>query len=510
MAVQKGGMLNASARDGVQYRKASIMQLVLGMANNGCGITFYLLMIYASYIGTQGYGMVPGLVGGILMAMRIFDGVTDALIATAFEKMSPKLPKVRIFLISGWVLASLGVLLLYNWAAGKFTGVAGIIVFIIVYVLYIMGYTINGMGGGTVGIMITNDPTQRSMVGLLSTAYSYLVPMLVGNIMAFLILPKHDNQYDMPCLAEACWLYVAISGVFMILCCIGVSKVDVPEMYEALAVSDGNKPKDGKKKKSGVTFKDIVAVLKDNRETQMYMLTCISDKFAQQMGTQAVITTLLSGVLLGNYQAAQMIGNVTMVVGLVCAFTGGVFVARFGAKKSTTVWSWASIALGIIMIVFCTILGPKGMSKIGAWGLPLILYCVLQIGFTATRMILTITGNVMRADVVDYELDRSGNYFPAVLAGVYNFIDKLITSVCSLIAGILIMVIGYVNTVPQQGDTPTWPILFMAVGVSFGLPIIGWLINVVCMKFYSLDKERMVQVAKNINEKKKEAQAAQQ
>ncbi len=508
MAGQKGGMLNASARDGVQYRKASIWQLVLGLANNGCGIVFYLLMMYASYIGNQGYGIVTIVVGGILMAMRIFDGVTDALIATAFEKMSPKLPKVRIFLISGWVLASLGVLLMYDWAAGKFTGVAGFVVFIIVYILYIMGYTINGMGGGTVGIMITNDPTQRSMVGLLSTAYSYLVPMLVGNIMAFLILPKHNDQYDMPCLAEACWLYVAISGFFMILSCIGVSKVDVPEMYESLA----NDVKDTveKGKKSGITFKDIVAVLKDNKETQMYMLTCISDKFAQQIGSQSVITVLLSGVLIGSYQAAQMIGNVTMVVGLVCAFTGGVFVARYGAKKSTTAWSWASIALGVIMIVFCVILGPKGMSKIGVWGVPLIIYCILQIGFTATRMILSVTGNVMRADVVDYELERSGNYFPAVLAGVYNFIDKLITSVSSLIATICIAAIGYVNTVPQQGDTPTWPILFMAVGVSSGLPIIGWLINVVCMKFYSLDKERMVQVAKNINEKKKEAQAAQQ
>lgn len=510
MAGEKGGMLNASARDGVQYRKATILQMLLGAANNGCGIVFYLLMMYASYIGTQGYGIVTILVGGILMAMRIFDGVTDALIATAFEKMSPKLPKVRIFLVSGWLLASLGVILMYDWAAGKFTGVAGVIVFILVYVLYIMGYTINGMGGGTVGIMITNDPTQRPMMGLLSTMFSYLTPMLLTNIMAFLILPRHDNQYDMPCLAEACWLYVAISGFFMVLCCIGVRKVDVPEMYEALAVNDANKPSGDKKKKSGVTFKDIVAVLKDNKETQMYMLTCISDKFAQQIGSQSVITTLMSGVLIGSYTAAAMIGNVTMIVGLGFAFFGGIFVARYGAKKSTTVWSWASIALGVIMIVFCVILGPKGMSKIGVFGVPLVIFCILQIGFTATKMVLTTTGSAMRADVVDYELERSGNYFPAVLSGVYNFIDKLITSVSSLIAGACIAMIGYVDTVPQQGDTPTWPILIMGVVVTFGLPIIGWLINVICMKNYSLDKERMVQVAKNVAEKKKAAQAEQQ
>lgn len=240
----------------------------------------------------------------------------------------------------------------------------------------------------------------------------------------------------------------------------------------------------------------------------MYMLTCISDKFAQQIGAQAVVTTLLTGVLIGSYTASQMVGNVTTFVGLLFAFFGGLFVAKYGAKESTVVWSWASIALGVIMVIFCVVLGPKGMSKIGAMGVPLIIYCILQIGFTATKMILTTTGVAMRADVVDYELERSGNYFPAVLGGVYNFIDKLITSLSSLIAGAAITLVGYTSTkVPQMGDAPTWPILILAVVLTFGLPIIGWLINIIAMRFYSLDKERMVQVAKNVAERKKAVQA---
>ena len=159
MAEKKGNILNASARDGVKYRKASLVQLILGQANAGCGIVFYMMMAWASFIGPQGYAIGNVLVGGILMGMRIFDGVTDAAIATAFEKMSPKLPKIRIFMISGWVLAALGVMLMYKWAAGIFSGVAGVVVFILIYIVYIMGYTINGMGAATIGIVITNDPT---------------------------------------------------------------------------------------------------------------------------------------------------------------------------------------------------------------------------------------------------------------------------------------------------------------------------------------------------------------
>ncbi len=68
----------------------------------------------------------------------------------------------------------------------------------------------------------------------------------------------------------------------------------------------------------------------------------------------------------------------------------------------------------------------------------------------------------MRSDVVDYELERSGKYMPAVVGGVF------------------------------------WMTMFL----SFGLPVIGWLCNIVAMKFYELDKDRMVQVQKNIAEMK--------
>ena len=71
---KKAGLLHASERDGVQYRRATWLQLILGNANNGCGICFYLLMMFASYVGTQGYGMASALVGGVLMVARVFDG----------------------------------------------------------------------------------------------------------------------------------------------------------------------------------------------------------------------------------------------------------------------------------------------------------------------------------------------------------------------------------------------------------------------------------------------------
>lgn len=499
---KKAGLLHASERDGVNYRKASWLQMILGNANNGCGMCFYLLMIYASYIGTQGYGIISATVGIILMATRIFDGVTDAFVAALFEKLPAKHGKIRVFIVLGWAIASLAVIIMFSWAAGKFTGIAGIIVFILAYILYIIGYTINGIAGATVSIVITNDPTQRPMNGLISTLYSYLTPLLFNNIIAFLILPKYDNQYNMPMLKEACYLYVAFGLIFVVLACIGLRKVDVEETYKGIkGIAKG--------KKERIKFKDMMAVLKNNREAQMYIVTGVSDKFAQQVGSQSVITTLVNGILIGSYTATALVGNATMIIGILFAFIGGVFVAKKGAKKSTVTWSLLSIILATINLGYFIFLGPHGMSAVGKMGIPLIIYAVLMVGTTACKMVLTTTGVAMRGDVVDYELSRSGNYLPAVIGGVYNFMDKIVTSVCSAIAGFCIAAIGYVNTVPQMGDEITTPLFVMAMFLSLGLPIIGWAINLIAMKFYKLDRETMIRVQKDIADKKEAARAAE-
>lgn len=490
-----GGIFHASQRDGVAYRTAKVWEMILANANAGCGICFYLLISYASYIATEGYGIAVATAGMILTVMRVFDGVTDTLIAALFEKMQMKKGKIRFFVELGWIVESLGVLSMFCWASGKYHGVMGVIVFVISYLVYVIGYTFNGIGGSVISNAITNDPTQRPMNGLLSTLYSYLTPLIFNNVVTFMILPKYDNQYNAAMLKELCILYVVVSGIFALMTCIGVRRVDVDAVFASFEV---------KEEKQKITFSDMVSVLKDNKETRMYMLTCISDKIAQQIGSQSVVTTLLSGVLIGSYAAATMIGNFTMIIGIFFAFSGGIFIAKWGSKKATSIWSMIAIAVAAVSICFCIYLGPNGMQKIGVFGISMIIYAILQLAITGAKMVLTTAGGTMRADVIDYEYVRSGNYMPAIIGGVYSLFDKLITSFSSLIAALCITVIGYHNTVPQMGDKASWPVLIMTVFLYFGLPILGWICNVLAMHFYSLDREKMICVQKTIAEKKGE------
>ncbi len=478
---------SSSQRDGVHYQTASLWEMIMAPACAGASMCFYMLLMYASYIGSTGYGIATIAVGIIITASRVFDAVTDPLCAIIFEKIPAKHGKVRLFIFFGAVIEALSVLMMFHWAAGKFNGLAGMVLFIVIYFVYIIGYTFAHMGGNCMDNIITNDPSQRPMIGFLKTLYSYGIPILFNNIIAFYVLPKYDNQYNAPMLKEACYYYVITAMAFVVISCIGLSRVDKEEKYTSI------------KKKEKVTLKEMWEVLSKNKDVQRYVVTCATDKFAQTTASQSMIITLLNGVLIGSYVATQTANNYAAVIGLIFAFMGGVFISKVGARAATITWSWVSIALSGFMLVYCLFLGKDGMSQIGKAGsVPFIIYCIITIALTATKMILSTAGGTMKPDVVDGEELRSGNFLPSVVSGVYSMIDKLMSSICSTFAAFCIVFIGYKTTMPQMGDKITNGTFGLTLFLSFGLPILGWVCNLLAMRKYTLTKERMVEVQREI------------
>ena len=485
----------------VQYRSAKIWELIMAPACAGNNICMYMCMVYASYVGSAGYGIATALVGIIITATRILDAVTDAGIAFVFEKFPIKYGKCRPFLLIGWAIESLAVFLMYHAGVNHFKGFAGIFVFILIYIVYVIGYTVNNMGGAVIASVLTNDPKQRPMLSFVSTIFSYCTPILLSNIVTFSILPRHDGQYDIPALQEMTALYIGVSLVCCIVSMIGIWRSDKEEVWAAAQAAGV-----GKKQKSA-SLKEMWEVLSKNKDVQRYIVTCATDKFAQTTATQSVIMTLLAGVLIGSYEASQVANNFASAIGLVFAFVGGMIIGKIGSKKGTVWFSWAAIGVSAIQLVVCLILGPNGMKQIGDTGSwCFMLWVACTVGMTATRMLLSVTANTMRADVVDGEEYRSGNFLPSVVSGVYSLFDKGMSSICSTVATVAISFVGYVNTVPQKGDPVTVPIFALALFLSFGLPILGFVCNLLAMKNYTLDPETLVKVQAHNQEKRLENQ----
>ena len=277
---------------------------------------------------------------------------------------------------------------------------------------------------------------------------------------------------------------------------IGLHRIDTPEILGEMVAMGGKQTKVG--------IKEIVNIFKENVPMRCYLVTGITDKIASNSATQTIVLTMLNGILIANYKAATMITNAGTIISFVFVFLGGVYIAKKGVKVATKVWSAVNIFINIAIFAFLLYLGPTGMAQIGKGGVVMMVYVVFTMGVNASKMILNVAEGMMRADVIDYELERSGNYMPGTVGAVYSLTEKVIASFGSTIAAVAVAAIGYKTVMPQMGDAATWSIFWVTVILTYGLPITGWLCNIIAMKFYELDYDRMAEIQENIAEMKKQ------
>ena len=484
--MKKGDSNISTTQDGVTYRRAKGWRIAFSASSSGLmGMTFYILMGYASYVANVGYGIATAIVGVILTATRILDGVTDPLVAFLIDKTKTKFGKIRIWVTIGWLVETLAVFMMYVWASGKGHGV---IFFIATYCVYIIGYTMVNITNQTIPHALTNDPKQRPMVGIWSTVFNYFVPMLLSMAIMMFILPKY-GEFNVPMLADTCKLCVAVSFVGLIITCIGITPYDKMDYMGAPV------------KKESIKVRDMISLFKSNKALQTFIIAGASDKIAQQTISQSIITTLLYGIILGNMQISTILSVISMLPSIVFAIIGGKHAGKHGNKESTITWTRACMLVALLSVVFFIIF--SGNPHVILQKMPLmIIFVVLNFALNGCKMCVTTANNAMMADVIDYEFDRSGNLLPATVTGTYAFIDKLISSFGALIATSSVAILGYTTTMPQPGDAYTKGIFWFTMAIYYGLPLLGWACTLVAMKYSPLSKEGMVEVQSRIASKK--------
>lgn len=485
------------------YRRARTVNVALSQLCGASQMCFYMLMTYATYIGNSNFGILVAVTGVIVTASRVFDSITDPVCAFICEHFSPKTGKIRTFLLTGWAFMALGTTLMCNIGAGHFSGIAGIVFFVICYMIYIVGYTFSGIAGSMTGPVLTNDPKQRPTVSVWSTVYSYCAPMVISMVSMLLILPKYDSQITTPFLAEYNIYVIVLALVFMILACVGVAPYDKPENFAGIRTSDGDAPASEADKGNSMSVRDMFELIRDNKELQRYMIAACSDKLAQTIGSASVISTMLYGILIGNLSISTVISSVAMFPSILFAIVGARLAGKKGNKNVMITWTWACIILNVIFAMFLLF---SDTTQITVAILPTVIFIVLTFGNSAFKMVVSTATGALRMDIVDYELYRTGRYMPASVSATYSFVDKLISSFGATVATLMIGIVGYTTTTPQMGDPLTLGVRIITVLMYCGFPIIGWICTIIGMRNSELTKERMAEVQTAIAERKAKAQ----
>ncbi len=490
MATEK---ITSSQLDGVAYRRAKLWQIILVAFNAFNGMAMYFLIGLASYSASIGYGIATLVVGGLLTFTRIFDAITDPLLAFVYDRVNTPFGKVRPLMLLGWAVQSIGVLCMFNFFSSKGHGVG---FFLLFYMIYVIGYTMVNMTAQTLPALMTNDPKQRPTVGVWQTALNYITPMALNIVVYTKLMPAFGGSFNQEFLNIVAYLCVGLSFLGVILVCIGISEYDKPENFKGIGKTERLK------------FKDMWDVLKNNKPLQSYIISASSDKIAQQAASASIVGTMLNGILIGNMGLATTLGMIGMFPSIIFAVLGARYAGKHGNKESIVAWTRYSILANIAMIVFFIITrSTVGTTAISTSMIFKVIFVALTFAVNGFSMGVTTANTGFMADLIDFELDRSGKYIPAVVSGTYSLVDKIVSSFSQAIATGCVALIGYTTTMPQPTDEATGGVFWMTMFLRYGLAVLGFICTLLAMRGCRLGRPEMVEVQKRIADKKAEAQA---
>lgn len=474
------------------YRRAKTWQLAFFAMNNSATNVYMFLMSYISYYATGIAGLGVAIVGIISTSSRLWDAVTDPIVGWFIDKTNGKFGKFRPFMVLGNVILAVSVLVIYGTVHLVPEGFR-LVYYILLYGVYIIGYTFQTACTKAGQACLTNDPAQRPRYSFYDSIFGAIV-WAVLPIVASGPLYKWGGGFTEKYFMMFCGISIVLSAVFTFFAVIGIWSHDNAEYF-------GNGDEQQK-----VAVKDYLDVIKSNRALQMLVVSAASDKLAQTVKTSSVLMVVLFGVYMGNYSLYGTASGIVTIPSILMSLIGVGFAAKLGMKK--TLVGFTLLDLGIAASMFaiavgCFFTGRVG-PEMGIWAtIFVVLYCVLYCAETMSSSIVV----PMIADCADYEVVRSGRYIPGMMGTLFSFVDKLISSLSTTVIAFGLVAIGFRDVQPVAEDPLTSQLFIFMLIMYFGLPVLGWILNLIAMKFYPLSKEKMEEIQSEIAARKSKMDA---
>lgn len=496
-------MGNEKPTAGAGLNRAKLYQLVLFPLNNGATNVYYILIL--SYISTFGNNVLAiGTIFASVMVtgMRVFDAITDPIIGALMDRTNGKLGKFRPFMIIGNVIMALSTIALYMLTPYIPATMQWLryVLFVVLYAVWVIGYTFQTSVTRSGQTVLTNDPNQRPLFTIFNTVGS-MAGMGLMQFVAPIVRANVADYSSADFYAFLTPIGIGVSVVLTILAIIGIWEKDQPKYFGI-----------GGESQKKIRISEYWEIIKNNHPMQRLMVAGAGCKLALSIATNVTVLCMLYGCMMGNYDELYL---PMMVLGYVFSVPFFLMTVRtsqkHGQKKS--LMRYVSVAFVCYLGVFALLLLWKqgdpawNLSLFGNGGVTINLYTVLFILFFGIGYgAYYSTADMpipMVADCSDYETYRSGNYIPGVMGTLFSLVDKLVSSLSATVVGVAVTMIGLQNL--PTAETPYAPGMNWVVIVLFCvIPLIAWGLTLIVMKNYELTGERMKEI-QAINAKRKEA-----
>ena len=471
--------------------RAKLYQLALFPLNNGATNVYYVLILtYIATFGNKVLGLAMVFASFMVTGMRVFDAITDPIIGAMMDKTNGRFGKFRPFMVIGNVVMAISVIGLYcvtplipaNMMWLRYTA------FIVLYAVWVIGYTFQTSVTRAGQAVLTNDPKQRPLFTIFNTIGSLAgmgVMQFIGPIMAG---DRFAGDYNASWFAIMTPIGIIVSVSLTTLAIIGIWEKDNSKYFGI-----------GGDKKQKLKVSEYVQIVKANKPLQRLMIAGGGCKLALSIATNITVLIMLYSCMMGNYDSLYL---PMMVLGYVFSVPFFALTVRTSQKKGqkASLMTYVRLALicyiGVLVLLLLWKHGDptRNLSIMGENGLSINLYTIafiLCFGIGYGAYYATADMPIpMVADCADYETYRSGRFIPGIMGTLFSLVDKLVSSLSATVVSIALLFIG-VHDLPTK-LTPYVSGMNWVVIVLFCLiPMCAWALTLWAMKGYELDGARI-------------------
>lgn len=489
--------------------RAKLYQLAMFPMNNGATNVYYVLILsFIATFGNRVLGLGMAFASFMITGMRVFDAITDPIIGAIMDKTNGKWGKFRPFMVIGNIIMAVSVILLYMvtplvpdtmmWL--RYT------LFVVLYAVWVIGYTFQTSVTRSAQPVLTNDPKQRPLFTVFNTIGSLAGMGLIQVLGMVIASDGIAGDYNTTWFNIMTPIGIVVSILLTIVAIIGIWEKDQTKYFGM-----GNK-------QENVKISEYVQIIKANKPLQRLMVAGGGCKLALSIATNLTVLCMIYGCMtqfgvitneageLVSQNRYDSLNSIMMILGYV--FSAPFFLLtvrtsqKHGQKKS--LMTYVSVALacyvGVLALLllwkpetaaFNLIILDGGKLSINLYTIAFILFFGVGYGAYYATADMPIP---MVADCADYETYRSGKFIPGIMGTLFSLVDKLVSSLSATVVSAIVAITAGLNTLPTK-STPYAPGMNWAVIICFCIiPMLAWIATLVAMKGYELDGARIKEI----------------
>lgn len=219
-----------------EYNNSSAFKIALFALNAAAGSLYLVLMEYVSYYVNGIVGFAVVFTSVLLTCLRVFDGLIDPLVGFFIDRTHGRFGKFRPFMLSGNIMMAVSVLLMYN-ATHRIPSILRFPFFVLVYVIYVFGFTFQLIVAKSGQTVMTDNPKMRPLTTYFDSLFTTSSYGGLSLYTSVYLIPKYGSFKNPALFREYSITVAAISAICTILAIIGISDKDRPEYYGGIEPS---------------------------------------------------------------------------------------------------------------------------------------------------------------------------------------------------------------------------------------------------------------------------------